>query len=88
MADGATVGRLVVGHSRVPVAEWEKRGEGPGHVKSDRGAGGLPHMSKADVNQLSHSIDRRLSDSYCEPGTICSVGEPKTHASSLGFTAW
>lgn len=71
MADGATVGCLVAGHSGVPVAEWKKRREGPCHVKSDRGTGGFPRLRKVDVNQLNHSIERRLSNSYCEPGTIC-----------------
>lgn len=57
------------------------------HVRSDRGAGGLPLLNKVDGNQLSYSSDSHLSNSCCEPGTICLVGEPKIHASSLGFTA-
>lgn len=36
---------------------WQSRGGGerPCHVKSDVGAGGLPHLSKVDVKQLGHS---------------------------------
>lgn len=56
----------------------EEGRERPCHVKSDTGGGGFPHPSKVNVNQVSHSVNRNLSDSYCEPVTICSVGEPKT----------
>lgn len=50
MVDGVIVGRFVVGYSRVFVVEWEKRGEGFGYVKSDRGVGGFFYLSKVDVN--------------------------------------
>lgn len=65
----------------------KKGGRGLSMLKVTEKEGDLPHLSKVDVNQLSHSINRHLSNSCCEPDAICLMSEPKLYESCFGFTS-